>query len=107
MTKPLVRLCKQQLGVLLAWLWLQFGLRGWTRKMGLPKQGVSKDLGEVLQMFPIAILAGLLCARRKKQIKITLNSLLLSNAKSKNVSPRKEESHSPTQEHVGSYKGNL
>lgn len=72
----------------------------------LPKQAVSKDLGEVLQTFPIVIVAGFLPARHKKQIKITLNSLLLSDAKSTNVSSRKE-SHSPTQEHVGSYKANL
>lgn len=75
--------------------------------MGLPKQAVSKDLGEVLQTFPIVIVAGFPSARHKKQIKITLNSLLLSDAKSKNVSSRKEASHSPTQEHVGSYRANL
>lgn len=81
---------------------LQSGLQDWTWKMGLPKQAVSKDLGEALPTFPVVTMTGFLSARHKKQIKITLNSLWLLNAKGKNVSCRKEESHSPTQEHVGS-----
>lgn len=43
--------------------------------MGLPKQVVSKDLGEVLHTFPIVTVAGFLSVRHKEQIKISVNSL--------------------------------
>lgn len=90
-----------------AWFWLWSGLQGSAWKVGLPKQVVSKDLGEFLHAFPTAIVAGFLSVRHKEQIKISLSNLWFSDTKSKNVSSRKEESHSPTHEHVGSSRANL
>lgn len=90
-----------------ACFWPWSGVQGSSWKMGLPKQVVSKDLKEVPHTFPIVIVVGFLSVRHKEQIKISPNSLWLSDARSKNVSSRKEESHSPTQEHVGSSKANL
>lgn len=99
MLKPLGRLCDRGSGC-------DLGFKVQLERWGCQSRS-SKDLGEVLHTFPIVIVAGFLSVRHKEQIKISLSSLWLSDAKRKNVSSRKEESHSPTQEHVGSSKANL